>query len=96
MIPNPKISQYGHEINDRGRVKEVMDVKGWRRERWNAQDEENMKETETNECKAASQALSLSPIYVIQGWWTVMKKQVISSSCNINNYSDISRENRPI
>lgn len=34
MIPKPKISQYGHkrdEINDRGRIEELMDVKGWRR-----------------------------------------------------------------
>lgn len=62
MIPNPKISQYSHERDDRGRVKEVMDVKWWRRERWNAQDEENMNETENNDCKTASQALSLSPI----------------------------------
>lgn len=76
MIPNPKISQYGHErdeINDRGRVKEVMDVKGWRRESQNAQDEENMNETEKNDCKMASQAFSLSHIYVIQGLWTVIK-----------------------
>lgn len=34
MIPKPKISQYGHkrdEINDRGRIEELMDLKGWRR-----------------------------------------------------------------